>query len=156
MLSLFVEFFRAYAEALSAIGLVIGAAALTLAGIAFTRSQAFRGYMGGEHKQNLQNFEAMLRGCLDTMHGILLDSKDEERYFRSLEALLVTMSDTLSRYEIYVDKQFRSSVPSLRLALLHSTSAAHAESIEALEVDRDYVKHMLEGLDVPPGSSHPA
>jgi len=89
MLSLFVEFFRAYAEALSAIGLVIGAAALTLAGIAFTRSQAFRGYMGGEHKQNLQNFEAMLRGCLDTMHGILLDSKDEERYFRSLEALLV-------------------------------------------------------------------
>lgn len=156
MLSLIVEFFRDYAQALSTIGFMIGAAALALAGIAFTRSQAFRGHMRGEHRQNLQNFETMLQGCLDTIGGILLDSKDEARYFRFLGALLATMYDTLSRYEIYVGKQFRSTVPSLRLALLHSASAGHAESIEALEVARDHVRHMLDGLDAPPGASHPA
>jgi len=63
------EFLREWSPALSAFG--IAGLAFTL--VAFLRSERFRRYMGGEHRQNLMDFRAVLSGCLDATRLILLN-----------------------------------------------------------------------------------
>lgn len=152
MLDALLEFVREWSPALSTLG--IAGLALTL--VAFLRSEGFRRYMGGEHRQNLVNFKVILDGCLGTIRLILLDTRDEDRYARSTMALLMTMSDALSRYEIYVDRKFRSAVPSLRLVLLCLSTAEHAESVKALRAAGEQIEDLIGNLGVPPGRSHPA
>lgn len=152
MLDALLEFLREWSPVLSTFGIV----GLALAPVAFLRSERFRRYMGGEHRQNLANFKVMLNGCLDTISLMLLDSDDEERHSRSTMALLVTMSDALSMYGAYVNRKFRSTVPSLRLVLLCLSTAEHAESVRALKTVEDQIGDLLGNLGSPPGRSHPA
>lgn len=152
MLDAPLESLREWSPVLSTFGIV----GLAITIVAFWRSERFRRYMGGEQRQNLTDFKVMLNGCLDTVRLILLDPNDEERYFRSTVALLVTMSDMLSRYEIYVNTRLRPVVPSLRLVLLCLSTTEHAESVRALRTVEDQIKDLLENLDTPPGGSRPA
>lgn len=114
--------------AVSLAGLVASAVALYMALKAFAKSRRFNRYADREDEHNLQALEALLRGCEGTIGRILEDPGGRERYFRSLNALLLVLPGALAEYEAYIRQEARRLALDLWLLLLDA-STMYSESL---------------------------
>lgn len=141
--------------AVSLAGLVASAVALYMALRAFARSRKFNRYADREDEHNLQALEALLRGCGGTIDRILEDPGGKERYFRSLNALLLVLPGALAEYEMYIRRDARRLALDLELLLLDASTMEYSESLGLLVGAQEHVREILGSLDRPPEGSRP-
>lgn len=142
--------------AVSLAGLVASAVALYMALKAFAKSRRFNRYADREDEHNLQALEALLRGCESTIGRILEDPGGRERYFRSLNALLLVLPGALAEYEVYIRQEARRLALDLWLLLLDASTMEYSESLGLLVGAKEHVREILGNLDRPHEDSRPS